>query len=123
MRFLAAFRAESAAQDRWRAAIRSFAWLLLALFPWLLSLGGNAHEVPKFSEAALAPCLAATILLARWLYEDAGEKRRFHWLLPDADEAWILLEPTLRSEAHTSELQSLMRISYAVFGLKKKTQN
>src|SRR3546814_5656358 len=29
-----------------------------------------------------------------------------------------------RSEEHTSELQSLMRISYAVFGLKKKhTQN
>src|SRR3546814_4142933 len=26
-----------------------------------------------------------------------------------------------RSEEHTSELQSLMRISYAVFGLKKKT--
>src|SRR3546814_2808927 len=26
----------------------------------------------------------------------------------------------LRSEEHTSELQSLMRISYAVFGLKKK---
>src|SRR3546814_6525220 len=26
----------------------------------------------------------------------------------------------LRSEAHTSELQSLMRISYAVFCLKKK---
>src|SRR3546814_4192019 len=25
-----------------------------------------------------------------------------------------------RSEEHTSELQSLMRISYAVFGLKKK---
>src|SRR3546814_8165525 len=27
-----------------------------------------------------------------------------------------------RSEEHTSELQSLMRISYAVFCLKKKTQ-
>src|SRR3546814_9395013 len=27
----------------------------------------------------------------------------------------------IRSEAHTSELQSLMRISYAVFCLKKKT--
>src|SRR3546814_4137008 len=27
---------------------------------------------------------------------------------------------TGRSEEHTSELQSLMRISYAVFGLKKK---
>src|SRR3546814_7343561 len=29
----------------------------------------------------------------------------------------------LRSEEHTSELQSLMRISYAVFCLKKKTLN
>src|SRR3546814_5418536 len=28
----------------------------------------------------------------------------------------------LRSEEHTSELQSLMRISYAVFCLKKKTK-
>src|SRR3546814_10644829 len=34
--------------------------------------------------------------------------------------AMILL---LRSEEHTSELQSLMRISYAVFCLKKKTHN
>src|SRR3546814_17446958 len=31
--------------------------------------------------------------------------------------------PALRSEEHTSELQSLMRISYAVFCLKKKKQN
>src|SRR3546814_4726523 len=29
---------------------------------------------------------------------------------------------TMRSEEHTSELQSLMRISYAVFCLKKKNQ-
>src|SRR3546814_8463562 len=29
----------------------------------------------------------------------------------------------LRSEEHTSELQSLMRISYAVFCLKKKKKN
>src|SRR3546814_5281598 len=28
-----------------------------------------------------------------------------------------------RSEEHTSELQSLMRSSYAVFGLKKKTRD
>src|SRR3546814_8512481 len=33
-----------------------------------------------------------------------------------------LLLPTVRSEEHTSELQSLMRTSYAVFSLKKKTQ-
>src|SRR3546814_4247737 len=32
-------------------------------------------------------------------------------------------ERARRSEEHTSELQSLMRISYAVFCLKKKTNN
>src|SRR3546814_1877297 len=32
---------------------------------------------------------------------------------------WLVL-PDHRSEEHTSELQSLMRISYAVFCLKKK---
>src|SRR3546814_8747167 len=31
--------------------------------------------------------------------------------------------PRVRSEEHTSELQSLMRISYAVFCLKKKKNN
>src|SRR3546814_5097407 len=31
--------------------------------------------------------------------------------------------PGCRSEEHTSELQSLMRISYAVFCLKKKNKN
>src|SRR3546814_4600640 len=41
-----------------------------------------------------------------------------HGAQPDA----ILLchDPVRRSEEHTSELQSLMRISYAVFCLKKK---
>src|SRR3546814_8984072 len=34
--------------------------------------------------------------------------------------AWALSRALLRSEEHTSELQSLMRISYAVFCLKKK---
>src|SRR3546814_2125765 len=37
------------------------------------------------------------------------------WLMRD-------LRTPFRSEEHTSELQSLMRISYAVFCLKKKTQ-
>src|SRR3546814_1916363 len=34
-----------------------------------------------------------------------------------------LTDLSARSEEHTSELQSLMRISYAVFCLKKKTLN
>src|SRR3546814_5267539 len=35
----------------------------------------------------------------------------------------IFVISLIRSEEHTSELQSLMRISYAVFCLKKKTTN
>src|SRR3546814_4913179 len=40
--------------------------------------------------------------------------------VPAEDEPRMLML-TQRSEEHTSELQSLMRISYAVFCLKKKT--
>src|SRR3546814_8204182 len=40
--------------------------------------------------------------------------------LPLPTRAPTLGEHTERSEEHTSELQSLMRISYAVFCLKKK---
>src|SRR3546814_7020637 len=38
----------------------------------------------------------------------------------DAYYSGLSLNSTHRSEEHTSELQSLMRISYAVFCLKKK---
>src|SRR3546814_9165812 len=40
----------------------------------------------------------------------------------DEDQAVMLGGRRQRSEEHTSELQSLMRISYAVFCLKKKKQ-
>src|SRR3546814_2419717 len=42
------------------------------------------------------------------------------WLRRGLDHDGVAVEPD-RSEEHTSELQSLMRISYAVFCLKKKT--
>src|SRR3546814_2649355 len=38
-------------------------------------------------------------------------------------QASTLIAHGYRSEEHTSELQSLMRISYAVFCLKKKTKH
>src|SRR3546814_8907439 len=39
-------------------------------------------------------------------------------------KAWVWYWPwRIKSEEHTSELQSLMRISYAVFCLKKKKTN
>src|SRR3546814_7998377 len=48
--------------------------------------------------------------------------RRVHEAVAEVAERTLKLD-TYRSEEHTSELQSLMRISYAVFCLKtKKTQ-
>src|SRR3546814_4679223 len=41
----------------------------------------------------------------------------------DLDRPAIDVDRMRRSEEHTSELQSLMRISYAVFCLKKKKNN
>src|SRR3546814_6647508 len=38
-------------------------------------------------------------------------------------DAHVAVAPVERSEEHTSELQSLMRISYAVFCLKKKNED
>src|SRR3546814_3976241 len=39
-----------------------------------------------------------------------------------ADHFVAMIRGNVRSEEHTSELQSLMRISYAVFCLKNKTK-
>src|SRR3546814_2817058 len=47
----------------------------------------------------------------------AGESASFVWLAEMVEAAALAIR---RSEEHTSELQSLMRISYAVFCLKKK---
>src|SRR3546814_10285148 len=52
-----------------------------------------------------------------------------YWGIPDSPSFLMRskapaedVRRALRSEEHTSELQSLMRISYAVFCLKKKTR-
>src|SRR3546814_3655948 len=58
---------------------------------------------------------------------DEAKRASMYLRMQDIMEAtgayvWIAHEPTIRSEEHTSELQSLMRISYAVFCLKKTKQ-
>src|SRR3546814_4163039 len=64
---------------------------------------GNGARVMQLDGYGLEPgCHADTVVL------QAG----------DVLEA-LRLKPARRSEEHTSELQSLMRISYAVFCLKK----
>src|SRR3546814_10358267 len=47
--------------------------------------------------------------------------RTLHGLLADQYDAVVDTNRIARSEEHTSELQSLMRNSYAVFCLKNKT--
>src|SRR3546814_10525648 len=60
-----------------------------------------------------------------WLFTTRGARHAVRLLDPvTAKLAAHMIEktpPDLRSEEHTSELQSLMRISYAVFCLKKTT--
>src|SRR3546814_1511278 len=53
------------------------------------------------------------------LYEPSGEELVYG----GREDAFMLpTSPQGRSEGHTSELQSLMRLSYAVFCLKKNKQ-
>src|SRR3546814_4024626 len=54
---------------------------------------------------------------ASWMF-DPRYKRGIH-----VDTRYMRWLMSKRSEEHTSELQSLMRISYAVFCLKKKMKN
>src|SRR3546814_2081327 len=62
-------------------------------------------------------CPASAVPATFWRGSFGGAWR---WFVPDTC-AGGRIQP-LRSEEHTSELQSLMRISYAVFCLKKKKQ-
>src|SRR3546814_1061897 len=61
--------------------------------------------------------LAAMVGFA-YLVKEHGQTTSRAKLIP-----LFVLGAVLRSEEHTSELQSLMRISYAVFCLKKKNKN
>src|SRR3546814_3971311 len=77
--------------------------------------GGEAH----WNEEAKA--LIAGLILYGVVHEDRERRTlatvRDYLTLAPKDFADLLAR---RSEEHTSELQSLMRISYAVFCLKKK---
>src|SRR3546814_2090139 len=68
---------------------------------------------------------------ALWLTPEGNEMTESDWTFPDGRFLSYVMGPMEpggaaifivlnRSEEHTSELQSLMRISYAVFCLKKK---
>src|SRR3546814_9738821 len=76
-------------------------------------------EIPAQGEAALQPGGIHIMLIG--LKQPLREGERFPLTLTFEKAGAVTVEVAVeRSEEHTSELQSLMRISYAVFCLKKK---
>src|SRR3546814_2077042 len=70
-----------------------------------------------------APKYHSTVPRSTRLREYPPSEKRICLTAPDsARYPWDHSRQQNRSEEHTSELQSLMRISYAVFCLKKKKQ-
>src|SRR3546814_9300368 len=87
------------------------------LFPYTTlfrsaALGAADGQLPLLTHPEAPMLLHVPAIL------DAGQVARFRKALDGGE--WI--DGKARSEEHTSELQSLMRISYAVFCLKKKKQ-
>src|SRR3546814_2705614 len=90
------------AAKAWGREVREMGIMLLVLFPVPYVDASAASALPDKWKRAL---VGAAGMIAEL------------FLAGIAALLWVVLE---RSEEHTSELQSLMRISYAVFCLKKK---
>src|SRR3546814_7929320 len=107
----------------------TFGWLGMkgrgGLFGFLLSAGYGAAFMLAgrwdnfYWGAMIAPAMFAGIVFAPRALSELAQAARLPVRSPVAAEA---RGAKTRSEEHTSELQSLMRISYAVFCLKKKTK-
>src|SRR3546814_10066218 len=94
----------------------------------------STSEVPRrlLADPLARAALGVTTLVYLLLYLvtlgdlsfDSAVRPFDAWLVPTAGELWtrarVPFQFEARSEEHTSELQSLMRSSYAVFCLKKK---
>src|SRR3546814_3451944 len=83
----------------------------------------RADDLPAYLVILLLGHLIVPLVVEvnRWFAPSATFQMML-WPSLTAVLALLLLQPVKgRSEEHTSELQSLMRISYAVFCLKKKT--
>src|SRR3546814_6810897 len=93
---------------------------MLNMIEWWICLSMPPDEVEKIARfRELSPAQKALMLSAR---KEAGKFTEGVILSKSMEVLFRAVPPSLylRSEEHTSELQSLMRISYAVFCLKKK---
>src|SRR3546814_2143210 len=104
------------------------------LFPYTTlfrSIGRHHHGVPGktvIKALLVVDCEARGLLVMEWaarlpLAAGAGDLHRAADQRGKRRARAQLVEELGRSEEHTSELQSLMRISYAVFCLQKKITN
>src|SRR3546814_4730470 len=94
------------------------AWAEGALLLFLFSLG---HALEHYAMGRAKRAIEALAELA----PRTAMVRRGDGGLSEVPVEELVIGDTVvvkRSEEHTSELQSLMRISYAVFCLKKKTE-
>src|SRR3546814_8676483 len=99
---------------------------IIALGRWAVDSGRVEAREPETEVAIQAPCGLVRARVQVW--RDGGGLRTgavsFRSVPSFAFAREIMIDSRewgpLRSEEHTSELQSLMRISYAVFCLKKK---
>src|SRR3546814_7310835 len=83
------------------------------LFRSAKALANGVAPVPSFGLGVLTACLGGII-------RDILAGQPSIIMRP---ELYVTAAALSRSEEHTSELQSLLRISYAVFCLKKKKQH
>src|SRR3546814_2904192 len=96
------------------------------LFPYttLFRAGPPLPDRSKVKMPSFAAALETTLYHA--LTHTSERRHEYatleHLLLALIDDEHAAKVMQARSEEHTSELQSLMRISYAVFCLKKKNQ-
>src|SRR3546814_4868322 len=91
------------------------------LSPRLDDRAGSGKVASRIGLSAEATGFDHDADLLDWTNADIAAHGRLDCLL--VDEAQFLRKPQVRSEEHTSELQSLMRISYAVFCLIQKTRH
>src|SRR3546814_5090798 len=89
------------------------------LFPYTTLV--RFHSMPRLLAHACTRA-SASISFAAMAFSAVSPEPTFVKRLVE-DSATTRRAPLARSEEHMSELQSLMRISYAVFCLKKKKQH
>src|SRR3546814_2884962 len=79
---------------------------------------GQAGLATGQSERAGRPSMLSELRVAQYSARPSSPRRSAHSMRVGRSSRYSM--NGIRSEEHTSELQSLMRISYAVFCLKKK---